>query len=193
MDYPRTVILENDKIRQLLIEKQELVLKGREISMAIDEKDEEMTEIDKKMQEEEKKVDTSDLVEIAKQYSDEFNALSAKMDELQKQRYDRLMANTPSEPREQYDTAKKMKEELEVERNKVGLKIQAKSDNIIPRARKLMQPYLMDEFDDYDSIRLEEGNVVSTIFNHLEDFKTQFRKKAAKGVPVPPVDMENVA
>lgn len=40
-----------------------------------------------------------------------------------------------------------------------------------------MKPYLDDDYDDYDTVSLQDGKVVASIFNHIEDFKSNFKKK----------------
>ena len=48
-----------------------------------------------------------------------------------------------------------------------------------------MQPYLQDKYDDYDTLRIENGEVVGTLFNHLNDFKERFNKDKGKYNNIP--------
>lgn len=175
--YPRTVILEDNKLLRLLKEKGELVLTGREASIEIEEKEKEMQSIDQEIQSAEKTVDISDLLESAKGITDEFNAVVAKMEESKKLMFDRIKAAVPPELYDKYESKKKEKEDLELERNKIGLKISQKNDKIIPLSQKLMKPHLKYEADDFDTLRLENGQIVATIFNHFNDYMTKYRSK----------------
>lgn len=177
MEYPRTVTLEDKKLRTLLEEKEELILNGREASLEIEEKEKEMQAIDQEIQTSESEVDMTDLLEEAKGITEEFNAVVAKMEASKKAMFDRAKAYVPAELYEKYENKKKEKEDLELERNKIGLKIEQKKDKIIPLVRELMKPYLENEFEDYDSIRLENEKIVGTIFNHLDDFSKRFKSR----------------
>jgi len=98
------------------------------------------------------------------------------IDEVKKDIYAKIKAGTPQEMRDKYDTMNKQKEEKEIERNKIALSAQKYNDKIIPLSRELMKPFLEDEFEDYDTIQVKDGEVVCSIFSHLEDFKINFNK-----------------
>lgn len=180
MNYPKTIQLENEKLKKLLTEKEELILQGREKSMEIDALQGEMDEIDQKLKDEEKKIDITDLKAKAEELTLEYNAVMRRMGKANEEARKRLFESTPQGLRDDFKTKKEQKEKLEVERNKIALKAQQKSDKIIPLGRNLMKHYLEDEFDDYDTLRIENGKAVGTIFNHIEDFKASFRKRAKK-------------
>jgi len=177
MSYPRTVKLESEKLKKLLLEKSDFITKGRAKSEEIEALEKELTEIDLKLQEEEKKVDISDLHEKEKSLTERVSQCVEEMNLIKKEIYDRMKAQVPSELHDKYDEIKKKKEELEGERNKIAIKAQKYNDKIIPLSRKLMKPLLEDSYEDYESIKFENGEIVATIFNHLEDFKTNFAKK----------------
>lgn len=175
--YPRNVTIESAKLKTLLEKKGELITTGRAKSEEIIKIDQEMLEIDTKLQVEEKKVDISDL-------NDKQKAIGAKVDEaikemqaIKEEIFDRMMKQTPPELRTQYDELKKKKEDLETERNKIALKCQKWNDRIIPIGRELMKPFLKDQWEDYDTLYLENGEIYATIFSHLADFKNNFKKK----------------
>lgn len=174
MEYPRKVILEDKKLLSLLQEKNDLGIVGYNLTTDIEAKEAELQKIDEEIQAAEKQVDVSDLLEIAKGITEEFNAIVAKMETHKKTTFERIKAEVPAELYDRYTAAEKDKKKLESDRNKVGLKMQQKKDKIIPITRKLMKPHLENEYEDYDSVRLENGEIISTIFNHLEDFKTRF-------------------
>lgn len=179
-EYPRTISIENDKLRDLLKEKGDFILSGRELTDQIEACDLEMKAADEAIQAIERAVDKTDIDERAKLITEEMNVVMAKMSDLKTELISRLKAAVSPEAIQVYEDAKKRKEVLEGERNKVGLKVQQFNDKIIPLARKAMKPFLNDEFEDYDSLRLEDGKVVGTIFSHMETFKEQFSKRQAK-------------
>lgn len=177
MEYPRTVILEDAKLEKLLKEKSDMILEGRKVSEDIDEKEREMDEIDKEVQEVEKKVDIADLRGEADALTARFNALTSEMSEVNNKIRERLHQIVPQELKDKYDNKKKEKEALESKRNKIALRVQKWNDKIIPLARKVMATFIQNEYEDYDSLRIENGKVVGTIFNHFEDWKKIFFSK----------------
>jgi len=175
--YPRTVVLEHPKLKQLLEEKQQQILDGRRESNEIEKIEAEMESIDKQIAEYEKQADISDLDEKAKIVTEEMNTVFAKMEEIKQELSDRARAQVPPELYEQYQELEKQKELAERRRNKFALKAQKYTDRIIPIVRALMKPFLQNEYEDYESVAIEDGEVVGKIFNHLEDWKKSFAKK----------------
>ena len=175
--YPKTIKLESDKLSKLILAKAELVGKGRAKSIEIEADEKEMEEIDVKLQAEEKKVDITDILEKEKVLVAKVDEAIAEMKVIKQEIFDRMNAQVPPELHTRYDELKKSKEDKETERNKVALKAQKYNDKIVPLGRKLMKPFLVDQFEDYDSLYLEDGEVVATIFSHMNDFRTNFKKK----------------
>lgn len=177
MEYPRTVILEDGKLKTLLQEKMELVLEGREMSQKIEDVEANMKAIDTEIQTYEKKVDISDLDAKAREITEAMNAIIAQMEGLKKEVKDRIRAGVPDTFYAQYEENEAKKKSLESDRNKTALKIQKKNDKIIPLGQKLMKPHLQDKYEDYDSLRIEDGQIVGSIFSHLAMFNEQFDKR----------------
>jgi len=177
MLYPKVVTIQNSKLKDLLTKKGELVEIGRAKSVEIEQLEKEMEETDKKIQEEEKKVEIADINEKQKVVGAKVDEAIKEMDALKKEIFDRMMKQVPQELHTKYDELKKKKEELETERNKIALKAQKFSDKIIPLGRELMKPFLEDQFDDNESLQLVDGEIQATIFNHLVDFKNNFKKR----------------
>lgn len=175
--YPRTVILADPKLTRLLKEKADMIIEGRKVSEDIEAKEGEMDVIDKEVQAVEATVDLVDLRAEAEQLTIEFNAVMDKMEKNQKKVRERMNEVVSQEFKDKYDIKKKEKEELENGRNKIALKVQKWNDKIIPLARKVMASFLQNEYEDYDTLRIENGEVVGTIFNHLEDWKKVFFSK----------------
>ena len=175
--YPKTITIENDKLKNLLIKKGELITIGRTKSEDIERLEKEMEEADKLVQAEEAKVDIADLNEKAKAIGAKVDEAIKEMQAVKQEIFDRMMAQTPPELRTKYDELRKKKEELETERNKIALKAQKYNDKIIPLGKEMMKPFLEDQYDDFETLQLEDGEIVATIFNHLVDWKVNFKKK----------------
>lgn len=171
------VTIENDKLKQLLVKKGELIATGRAVSEQIEALEKEMDETDKKLQEEEAKVDISDLNEVQRAIGAKVDEAIKEMEVVKKEIFDRMMKHTDPSLRTTYDELRKKKEDLETERNKIALKAQKYNDKIIPIGREMMKPFLQDQYEDYDTIQLEGDEIVATIFSHLADFKANFKKK----------------
>ena len=175
--YPKTVQLANDKLKDLLIKKGELVNKGRTKSVEIEGLEKQMEDIDLQLQAKEAKVDISDLNDKQKEIAARVDVAIQEMEGVKKEIFERMKAQVPAELGVQYEELKKKKEDLETERNKIALKAQKYNDKIIPLARESMKPFLQDQYDDYDSLYLENDEIFATIFNHLVDYKANFKKK----------------
>ena len=175
--YPKTCTIQNDKLKDLLAKKGVLVDKGRDTSVQIEALEKQMEEIDKKVQEEEAKVDISDLNDVQKAIGEKVDKAIKEMEVVKQEIFNRMNAQVPHELHEQYEELKKKKEDLETERNKIALKAQKFNDKIIPLARESMKPHLTEQYDDYDTLYLDNGEIFATIFNHLVDWKANFKKK----------------
>ncbi|MEK9208059.1 MAG: hypothetical protein AAB922_06225 [Patescibacteria group bacterium] len=177
MSYPRTVVLEDEKLRKLLEAKAELITQGRVISDEIVQKEADLEQIDKDIQAVEKTVEADDIKKKAEEITLKFNEVLKDMDLVKKELYDRMREGVGKELPAKYEAVKAEKEKLENDRNKIALKVQKFNDKAIPIGRRLMKPNLENEFEDYDSLRIENGQVVGTIFSHLDDFEKRFREK----------------
>ena len=173
----KEIELNDDKLKKLLNDKKTLIDEGRAISDRLEFLEKEMQSIDEQMIEEEKKVDISDLNANAEEITARFNVIKEEMEALNKTVAKRLADETPQELKEKYHTMKEEKDKLEEDRNKIGLKAQKYNDKIIPIVRKLLTPHLLDEFDDFESVAVEDGVIKGKIFNHIEDYKVAFRKR----------------
>ena len=182
-EYPRTVVLENDKLKQLIEEKTAIVMQGRELSNEIELLENDMRAVDREIVSIEKSVDTSDIDQEAKEVTEAMNAIMQQMEEVKKKLSKRLREAVPQMLIDQYDEKLKKKAELEEERRRLALKAQKKNDKIIPLGRKLMKPFIQDEYEDYDTLRLEDTEdgkkIIATIFSHLDSFKAAHAKRVA--------------
>lgn len=175
--YPRRVTLHNDKLKGLLVEKGSFIAQGRKASEEIEAAEKEMEAIDQQIQAIEKGVDIKDLTEEANLITKEVEAAINKMEGVKKRIFERMNKAVPQELRDKYEALKTGKDEKETLRNKFAMKAQKINDRVIPIARKLMKLFIQDEYEDYETLGVENGEVVGTIFSHLNDFKVRFHKK----------------
>jgi predicted nucleic acid-binding Zn-ribbon protein len=180
MEYPRTVVLEDPKLRKLLSQKAALITEGRSKSERIEALEKEMEIIDEEIRAYEKNVNTSDLDAEAKIITESFNAIMQQMTDIKQKLHDRMKSAISPEAIALYEEKKKEKEGVEKERNRIALKVQQFTDRIVPFARKLMAPYLENKYEDYDSIQLEDDKIVTKIFSHLDLFEKSFTKRSKK-------------
>jgi hypothetical protein len=79
------------------------------------------------------------------------------------------------EGREQYKVVEKEQQKL----NKCGLKIQKYKDKIIPLVKELTKD-LLGEYEDLSEVKLENGKVILTIVDKVEEFKKTWKEERAK-------------
>jgi len=175
--YPKQIELQDEKLLKLLEKKGEYITEGRKISLRLDEIEAKQIDIDKALVEAEKLIDISDIDADAQLITEEFNALKARMDTVNLAIRKRLSDKVPSNLKDEYDALNKEKIELEEQRNKYAIKAQKHNDKIIPLVRELLKPHLSNEFEDFGSVKIEDGKIKGEIFSHLEEFKTSFKKK----------------
>jgi seryl-tRNA synthetase len=177
MQYPRIIKLDNPKLKKLITDKESLIKTGRGISAEIDLIKESMDSTEKKLIAEERKVDVKDLVALSGPKKKQVEALLKEFEGLQKQIYERIKANTPQELRDQYETLKKQKDDKESDLNKLGHKVQKVKDKIIPLVQKLGKPHLEDEWEDFNTTKLDEdGTPILEIYSRLEEWKATQRQ-----------------
>lgn len=176
INYPREIKLENEDLKNLILEKGKLVDEGRAKSIEIEKLENDMSEIEKQLIEEEKKVNLDEFHKKEKTITKRMEKCIADINKIKQEIYTKIKAETPQELRDKYDEIKKEKENKEEERNKIALSAQKFNDKIIPLSRELMKPLLQDEFEDYDTIMIKDNEITASIFSHLNDFKINFNK-----------------
>lgn len=82
------------------------------------------------------------------------------------------------------------KEEIETELNKCGLQINKLNDKLIPMVEGLGVE--LGEFEQIESIKVEEGELVMSIFDQVEEFKNQLRKMAEEKKTIIDQNNENM-
>lgn len=178
MKYPRIVQLDSPKLKDLIVQKNDWVLAGRKVSGEIDLIVEAQKSTEKKLMVEEAKVDIKDLQTKGDNLLTQIDALMKDLQATKQEIFDRMKIYTSQSIRDEYETLEKQKKAKENELYKIGHKVQKVKDKILPLVQKIAQPYLEDEFEDFSTTRLDKkGNPVLEIFNHKEDWISNFRKK----------------
>jgi poly-D-alanine transfer protein DltD len=178
--YPKTIKLQDPKLQNLLTAKGELIKSGIEISKEIEVIEQAMNEVDLKVQEVEKSVDISDLLEKEQAVTAYVEKCIKDMEAIKREIFDRMKAKTPKELYEKYEALTEEKKQKEEARNKLALKAQKYTDKIKPIGKRLLSPFLTTRGDDYDSIKLENGEIVCTVFNHFDEYEKLYKKKYGK-------------
>jgi len=183
-DYPRVVKFNDATLFELETKKAQLIEQGRALSKQIEDIELEMGKIDVRLQTQEAEVDIKDLKDkgnkIGVEMDNALNYFKKEMKEIQEQIFKRMAEKTDPRLRNDHKKLEQQKLELEKKRNKMALKAQSVKDRILSLVPRVAKQYLTDEFDDYYDLKLENGEMILRIFNHLEDFKTNFRKKLLK-------------
>lgn len=173
--YPKIITIVNEKLSDLLTKKGVLSDKVLAACDEIEAIEKSMEKIDTKIQKEEKKVDISDILEKEKVLSKQVDKAILKMNEYKQEIHDRMTMQVPGELKKEYEELEANKEKKETERNKTALKAQKYNDKIIPLGRKMIKPLLTDMYEDFESLVLKDGEIVATIFSHMNDFKKNFK------------------
>ena len=184
MEYPRTVVLKNEKMLKLQLDFAKEIEEGRAVSKQIEDVELEMGKIDIRLQVEEAKVDVKDLREkgneIIKQMDGVAKDFAEKIKGIEKEIFERMKANTSPELRTQHEELDKQKKELETERNKKALKAQKFRDRIAPTAQRLIKSHLTNKYEDLGGLDVINGQIIAKIISYLDEWDKAFEKRLAK-------------
>lgn len=179
------ITINNKKLTDWIVMKDELVTKGRSISKEI-EKIEKKTHTFELMEKRltGKIVPPKDLTDrgdaIVKEVTKLQTELTKIANEINKSKLDAV----PEKMKNEHLQLLKDKEVLERDRNKVALKVQKIKDRIVPLVQKEVKPLICAEkiqmvdigkFDDIETAKVKDGEVVISTFNHLTDFMAKFK------------------
>lgn len=168
--------LKNKQIAKYLKEKDDLVTKGRAISVELEELDKKIDANNKKQLEITAKVDPKELVKegeaLQKKINKDLETLNEVGNKIMKAKLDGI----PEEVKKEFFVLKTEHESLEKERNKIALKVQKIKDRVIPIIQRECKPQL-SEYEDIESTEIRGDNVLVKTFDHLEEFKAKFKKK----------------
>lgn len=166
----------NKKLHALLLEKDELVKKGRKVSAQVEicqrkiEKNEETQRIYTS------KCEPEELIAEGNALSKVIEANLTKLEEIQKEVHKLKIESIPAAIATEFEALKKEKDDKELERNKIALKVQKIKDRSIPMIQKEVKPHL-GEFDDIESAELKGEKIVVTVFNHKDEWVKRFKEK----------------
>lgn len=180
------ITIENKKVFDFLKQKDDLVNEGRKISAKIEEIEKKTLILEKK----EKAI--TGKVKVPKELSDRGEALVKEINEktreleklgadIEKTKLDAI----PADMKAEHLALLAEKEKLERDRNKVALKVQKIKDRVIPIIQKEVKPILRKEkkieidigkYEDIETAKIKDGQVVIDTFNYLQDFRQKFNK-----------------
>lgn len=168
--------IENKRLHDWIVQKDTLVGDGRNVSAQIEKIEAKI----KGYQDKEKKI--TGAVEVPKELVAKGNALAKEIEDKIKElgiignQVEEVKLNAiPKAMKEEHRQLLKDKEALERDRNKIALKVQKIKDRCVPLIQKEVKP-LLKEYDDIETAQTKNGKVVIKTFNHLEDFKSKFKR-----------------
>lgn len=167
--------LKDKKIVDLITGKDKAIDEGIAVSTELARIEKEIISYENKEKDITSKVNVGELKERGERLNKE---CQEKFDELQKviKQIEILrLSHIPVDMKEAHTALMKKREALERERNKLALKVQKFKDKLIPMIQKAVKP-LLKEFDDIETAKVKDGEVIITSFNHLEDFKRKFKR-----------------
>lgn len=171
------MIIKNKKLHDLIVMKDVLVTEGRGMTGGLEA-------LEKKVricEDKEKKITGSIPPDpILKAKGDElielFNKTLKEIEVIGKQIEKAKMDAIPKELLDEHKGYLKEIEVIERNRNKIALKVQKVKDRIIPLVQKEVKP-LLGEYDDIETAKAKDGEVIVTTFNHLNDWKSKFKSR----------------
>lgn len=172
------MIIENKKIVDLLTEKEAHVIEIRKVSSEI----ENLTTRIKRCEEKEKRITgkvtpPTELKEKGDKLEKDIHALMDELEKVGKEVEALKLAAIPEDLKKEHLGLLKEREVKEREMNKIALKVQKIKDKVIPLIQKEVKPILKTEYDDIETAKIKDGKLVITTFNHIEDFKSKFKKR----------------
>jgi seryl-tRNA synthetase len=168
--------LNHKKLYELLEQKEVLVKAGRKISSEIETLQHKIT----KYQDKEKKITEAfkvpELDKKIETLGKEVQERVTEMEKILEEIKNLKLSAIPADMKKEHLDLIKQREGMERDRNKIALKIQKIKDKVVPIIHKEVKP-LLKEYDDIETAQLEKGKVVIKTFNHLENWKQEFRNK----------------
>lgn len=169
--------INNKIIVKHLLDKEELVSKGRVISKEIEDIESEIMVLDTKEREFTDKVLPEDLLSQGEALKAEINLKIEELSKIGKAIEDAKIDAIPNDMVEEHYALRNKKEKLEKDRNKIGIKIQKIKDRVIPLIKLEIKDKL-EEYEDIESSEIVNGEVIINTYDRLEEFKNSFKKRA---------------
>lgn len=116
------------------------------------------------------------LKEEGDRLANEHAIIEKRLDEIIQSIEKKKMDAIPEKLLADHKEALKKRENLKRDMKKIENKIQKIKDRLVPLMKKEIKP-LLQEFDDVDTPTIVKGKVVFPVYNHLENFKRQYRSK----------------
>jgi len=177
MSYPRKIELENDQLKTFLIEKGEVVNDGRKLTTDIELIEKKQATINNELLDHEKKIDISQFDAEIAEVTELINTANERSNDLKKRIGEHLKANAPQDLIDEYHSLDAKRKELEKERSQLAIQAQKYNDRIVPLARDLLKPHLENEYEDYETLKIEGDKVAGYIFSWLDDWKKKFAQR----------------
>lgn len=172
------ITLDNPRLVKFINDKDTLVQEGRKITRDIENLEVRIKGFENREKAITAKVKPSiESIEKGNKLTDEINAKIKELETLGMEIENQKLAAVPAKMKEDHLNLLKQKETLERDRNKIALKIQKIKDKIVPIIQKECKPLLKNEFDDIETASIKDDKIVIKTFNHVEDFKSKFRKR----------------
>lgn len=176
----RIIKLFDPKLKEYLKDRNELVKEGRKLSGQIEIVDRKLDKNKEKQRKYTAEMEPKELIDRGWELDKKIAADLTELENIQKEIHKLKVLNIPEAVGNEYETLKKQKEDIEIERNKVALKVQKLKDRLIPIAQKLMRPHL-GEFEDMESVEIKGEKIEVKVYSHLNDWKKAFKEKNKRG------------
>lgn len=170
-----TVKIDNKKLHDWIVEKDALVTEGRKISADLDKIEIKIKRFETLEKRITTKIEPKELTEKGEAIIKQMEALNKEVVEIGKKISAEKLAAIPAQMKADHEALMKERAEKEQARNKIALKVQKIKDRIIPLVQKEVKP-LLEEYDDIETAKVKDGQVVIETFNHLAEFKARFKK-----------------
>lgn len=167
----------NKKLHELLQEKDELVKKGRKLSAKVDIANLKIQKNEEKQRKFTNDCEPKELIDKGNELAVAIEKGLTELETLQKQIHQKKLEAIPDSVAREFEELKKELDMYENDRNKIALKVQKIKDRAVPIIQKEVKPFLT-EFDDIETAELKGEKIIVKVFNHVEQFKDTFRKKA---------------
>ena len=167
--------IENKKLHDWIVQKDELVNVGRKLSGKLDSIEIKIKRFETLEKRITSKVELKELKEEGEIIIQQMEVLNNKLTEIGNKISAEKLAAIPLKMKEDHEALMKERATLEQERNKVALKVQKIKDRIIPLVQKEVKP-LLGEYEDIETAKTKDGKVVINTFDRLEEFKRQFKR-----------------
>lgn len=173
----KMITIENKKLHDWIVQKDELVSEGRKIQTEIERIQKGIENYEKKEKEITGKIiPRKELTDEGDELARGIESTMKRLEELGRMIEQEKLDAIPKSIKEAHQTLLKERQEKERNQAKIALKIQKIKDRVVPLIQKEVKP-LLKEYDDIETAKVKDGKVIINTFNHLEDWKRVFKSK----------------